>query len=310
MFLNALAMIVAIVLSIAAGIISVLGLAAIFSGAYTGVIIVASILEVAKVVTAAWLHRQWDIVSRQLRIYLTIAVVCLMGITSLGIYGFFSRAHIEQQISMTTDDTSRIPLLVSEISSEREKIKGIDDQIKQINDALTAMTTKGSKSSDAKKAIDEASKQRKTLDALRKDKNDLLLKIGNLERDKLLLENTKKKHEVEVGPLKYLANLYYGTANEEQLEHAVRILILALIFVFDPLAIALVIAVGNREKPKPQVPVLPKSLLMPESQQPSQPIRVGRKGFSSKPTKKQKREKFQAKQNRDKVLNLNRLKLG
>lgn len=308
MFLNALAMIVAIVLSIAAGIISVLGLAAIFSGAYLGVITVAGILEVSKVVVAAWLHRHWNEVSRKLRTYLVVAVVALMGITSLGIYGFFSKAHIEQQISMATGNSSRIPILVSEIAVEKEKAKSLDDQIKQINDALTAMTTKGTKSSDAKRAIDETNKQRKTLDGLRQQKNTILTRIGELEKDKLLLENEKKKQEVEVGPLKYIANMYYGVATEEQLEHSVRILILALVFVFDPLAIAMVIASGHKFQ-KTEAPTLPKTF-MSKQPLPTEPVRVGRKSFTARPTKKQKREKFQAKQNRDKVLNLNRLKLG
>lgn len=311
MFLNTLAMIVAIVLSIASGIISVLGLAAIFSGSYVGVIIVASILEIAKVVTAAWLNRHWDQVSRKLRIYLTIAVVFLMGITSLGIYGFFSRAHIEQQVSMATGDTSKIPIIDSQIQGERDKIIGIDEQIKQVNDALIAMTLKG-KSGDAKKAIDEATKQRKPLDELREQKNKILTEIGKLETSKLLLTNEKKKQEVEVGPLKYLANWFYGNASQEQIEHSVRVLILALVFVFDPLAVALVIAAGHKFE-KPKVPSFSRPPIIQDKVDPNvptQPIRVGRKSFSVKPTKRQKREKFQAKQNRDKVLNLNRLKLG
>jgi hypothetical protein len=235
-----------------------------------------------------------------------------MGITSLGIYGFFSRAHIEQQVSMATGDTSKIPILDSQISGERDKIVGIDQQIKQVNDALTAMTVKG-KSNDAKRAIDEAARQRKPLEELRQQKNVILSKIGELETSKLLLMNEKKKQEVEIGPLRYIANWYYGDASEEQLEHSVRVLILALVFVFDPLAIALVIAAGHKfDKPK-----LPSFSRPPISTQkgedpnlPSQPIRVGRKSFNIKPSKKQKREKFQAKHNRDKVLNLNRLKLG
>lgn len=313
MSLNALAMFVAIVLSVAAGIISVLGLAAIFSGSYWGVIIVASILEISKVVTAAWLKRHWSDISGGLKTYLTIAVIFLMMITSLGIYGFFSRAHIEQQVTLETGEVSKIPILDSQIASEREKMRGIDEQIKQINDALNAMTTKG-KAGDAKKAIDEASRQRKTLDSLRNDKNVILTKIGEIEQAKLALENTKKKNEAETGPLKYLAAWYYGaSASGEQLEHSVRILILTLVFVFDPLAVALVIASGTKFVPqeKPKLPSFSNPVAVKESpkgKDPDQPIRVGRKAF--KPTKKQKRENYQAQMNRDKVLNLNRLKLG
>ena len=134
--LNTLARTVAIVLSIAAGTISVVGLANIFSGAYWAVVIVASILEVAKVVTAAWLDHHWKLIRFQLKLYLCIAILVLMGITSLGIYGFFARSHIEQQAQMQTGEVSKIPLVQMKIDQEKQKLTDFDKQIEQLDKSL------------------------------------------------------------------------------------------------------------------------------------------------------------------------------
>jgi hypothetical protein len=242
MVLNHIARIVAIIISIAAGTISVIGLASMFSGAFIAVIIVASLLEVAKVVTAAWLEQHWKTLGYKLKSYLVSAVVVLMLITSLGIYGFFARAHIEQQIQMTTGETSRLPLIESKIKVERQKLADLDKQIAQIDTAVSTMTEKSKATKDARSALAAAQQQRKTRDGLVASKDSIFAAITELETEKSRLENVVKKNEVEVGPLKYLAKLYYGEANASNLEHAVQMLILTLVFVFDPLAIALLLA--------------------------------------------------------------------
>ena len=244
--LNTLALIVAIVLSIAAGTISVIGLAAIFSGAFYAVIVVASILEIAKVVTAAWLHTKWQAIQIQLKVYLSVAVAVLMLITSLGVYGFFARAHIDQQISIQTGESSRIPLVSMKIEQEKQNLDDVQRQISQIDNAVAAMTEKGKATRDAKAALTEAQRQRQTRQQLVTQRQQIVEKIAALQLEKSQLENSVKKHEAEVGPLKYLANTIYGNANSDQLEHAVRLLILTLVFVFDPLAIALIIAASHK----------------------------------------------------------------
>lgn len=242
MVLNHIVRIVAIIISIAAGTISVIGLAAMFSGAFIAVIIVASLLEVAKVVTAAWLEQHWKTLGYKLKSYLVSAVIVLMLITSLGIYGFFARAHIEQQIQMTTGETSRLPLIESKIKIERQKLADLDKQIAQIDTAVSTMTEKSRATKDARSALAAAQQQRKTRDGLVANKDKLFVVITELETEKSRLENVIKKNEVEVGPLKYLAKLYYGEASASNLEQAVQMLILTLVFVFDPLAIALLLA--------------------------------------------------------------------
>lgn len=244
--LNTLARTVAIVLSIAAGTISVVGLANIFSGAYWAVVIVASILEVAKVVTAAWLDHHWKLIRFQLKLYLCIAILVLMGITSLGIYGFFARSHIEQQAQMQTGEVSKIPLVQMKIDQEKQKLTDFDKQIEQLDKSLQAIIDKGKSSKDAKSAVQETDKQRKNRTELVNQKSAVFDSISKLELEKTQLQNTVKKQEVEVGPLKYLASLFNDNVTEQHLEQAVRILILCLIFVFDPLAIALIVASNTK----------------------------------------------------------------
>ena len=244
--LNTLARTVAIVLSIAAGTISVIGLANIFSGAYWAVVIVASILEVAKVVTAAWLDHHWKLIRFQLKLYLCIAILVLMGITSLGIYGFFARSHIEQQAQMQTGEVSKIPLVQMKIDQEKQKLTDFDKQIEQLDKSLQAIIDKGKSSKDAKSAVQETDKQRKNRTELVNQKSAVFDSISKLELEKAQLQNTVKKQEVEVGPLKYLASLFNDNVTEQHLEQAVRILILCLIFVFDPLAIALIVASNTK----------------------------------------------------------------
>jgi hypothetical protein len=242
MVLNHIARFVAIIISIAAGAISVIGLAAMFSGAYWAVIVVASLLEIAKVTTATWLEQHWKTLEWKLKSYLVSAVIVLMLITSLGIYGFFARAHIEQQIQMTTGETSRLPLIESKIKVERQKLADLDKQLAQIDNSLSVMTEKSKGTKDARSALNAAQQQRKNRDGLVASKDKLFASISELEMEKSRLENVIKKNEVEVGPLKYLAKLYYGEANADNVEQAVQMLILTLIFVFDPLAIALLLA--------------------------------------------------------------------
>lgn len=245
---------IAIVLSVAAGLISVFGLAAIFSGSYWEVVAVAAILEMSKVVTAAWLHKYWNETSIKLKTYLSIAVVVLMAITALGVYGFFARAHIEQQAALASGEASQIPLVKFNIDNEKSKMADIDAAIAQIDTSLKAMTEKGN-AKDAQRALDGSEKNRKERKSLVSQKADIQKNIVALELEKIKLENTVKKQEVEVGPLKYLANLYYGNANTDQLEKAVRLLILTIVMVFDPLAVAMLLASNQTQKPKRELSV-------------------------------------------------------
>lgn len=246
--LNTLARAVAIVLSITSGVISVIGLANIFSGAYYAVLAVASVLEIAKVVTAAWLDVYWKTLRLQLKVYLSAAVIILMGITSLGIYGFFARSHVEQIATLQSGDQSKLPVLEMKIEQKKLEIADIDKQINTIDSTVGAIAV--GKSREAERALQANDKQRASRTKLVVDKTKLTEQLVDLQQQKIVIDNSVRKQEVEVGPLKYIAGLFYETVDLHRVEQAVQILILTLIFAFDPLAIALLIGSNSDRSSK------------------------------------------------------------
>lgn len=253
MVLTILAYIVAILLSVAAASISVIGMAAIFSGAYLVTLVLMSLLELAKVVAATWLHRNWNTISKLFRGYLCVAVIVLMGFTSLGIYGFFTRAHIVQQVALETGEITKLPILNQEISAlegERDLLKA---QIEIEQNAVKSLIGVSKKSKEAKEAIRTNNSQQKTRDKLSNDLSEVLKKIGEKTTEKIRIEGKQKELEVEIGPLRYLASFYYGREpTKEEGERVVQWLIIAIIFVFDPLALTLLMASnGARRQPEP-----------------------------------------------------------
>lgn len=236
-----LALFVALALSVVAAYYSIIGLAAIFSSAQVPVIIMGSVLELAKVVTASWLYRNWRDTPRMIRYYLAASVAVLMFITSMGIFGFLSRAHIEQQIALSSGSGQQVEIIDNKILFEEEQIKDLDTQITQIDNAIKSLTEKG----QAKSSLRAAEQQRKNRDELTKRKSDHLSTIASLKNEKVKVEGEVRKLEAEVGPLKYIAELVYENADTNQLEKAVRWVIILIILVFDPLAVLLLIAANN-----------------------------------------------------------------
>lgn len=236
-----LALIVAIALSVVAAYYSIVGLAAIFSSAKISVMVMGSVLELAKVVTASWLYRNWKSTPRLIRYYLASAIAVLMLITSMGIFGFLSRAHIDQQIAMSSGNTQQVEILDNKINFEEQAIKDLDIQIAQIDNAIQSLTEKG----QAKSSLRAAEQQRKTREELTKKKSEHLLTITQLKTERVKIEGEVKKLEAEVGPLKYIAELVYDNADTTQLENAVRWVIILIVLVFDPLAVLLLIAASN-----------------------------------------------------------------
>ena len=122
MLFGLLTFFVALIISSVAIYYSVAGLVAIFAAAAVPIIIMGTALEVGKLVTAVWLHRYWSRATWWLKTYLSIAVVVLMLITSMGIFGFLSKAHVEQNLASDTV-TSRIEILEGKILAEEKYIE-------------------------------------------------------------------------------------------------------------------------------------------------------------------------------------------
>lgn len=238
--INYIALLVALILSGVAGWYSIIGLTAIFSASFWPIVIMGTTLEIGKVVTTAWLHRNWTAAPKMVRYYLTTAVVVLMFITSMGIFGFLSKAHIEQTIS-TSDNTVLIQQIDSKIERENKKISDVNIVIQQLDNAVKVLQDANRmRGKDGAIAVREKQKEERA--QLQANIDEALKEIDKLqdERTKLSVEQTKL--EAEVGPLKYIAELIYSNADKTQLEAAVRWVIIILVFVFDPLAILLLIA--------------------------------------------------------------------
>ena len=134
MILSITLLMVAIALSVVAAYYSIAGLITIFAAAVIPVIVMASVLEVAKVLTAAWLSHNWKRVNFFLKTYLTFSVVVLMLITSLGIFGFLSKAHIEQT-SSGKENVAQIEITEKRITRLEEDIVDFENQIEKIENS-------------------------------------------------------------------------------------------------------------------------------------------------------------------------------
>jgi hypothetical protein len=239
--INYLALLVALSVSGVSAYYSIIGLTAIFAAAYWPVIIMGAALEVGKLVTATWLHRNWRTCPFLLKSYLTMSVIVLMFISSMGIFGFLSKAHIDQTLNINTGSADQVKIIENKIDYERQAVADLDKQIAQIDAAVTKMTDKG----QATNSLKAADQQRKTRDTLVKKKDDHVRNISTYTTEKISLDSGIKKLEAEVGPLKYIAELVYSSTGNDQLEKAVRMVILLLVAVFDPLAVLLLLAANH-----------------------------------------------------------------
>lgn len=243
------------IISACAAYYSIVGLTAIFAAAFWPIVIMGSALELGKLTGAVWLHLNWKNAVWWIRLYMVPAVAVLMLITSMGIFGFLSRAHIEQTAG-AVDVGTKIEQLNLDISIEQGKIDNNKKVISQLDAAVDSLisgsATQGgqSKTSNAKQASKlaaEATKLRKSQEAQRTELQNQIQasadKIATINKEKLTLEQQVKKIEAEVGPIKYVAALVYGdNPDTNNLEKAVRWMIIILVVVFDPLAVVLILA--------------------------------------------------------------------
>lgn len=236
--MNILVFLTGIAISVVAAYYSIVGLTTIFAGAFWPIVIMGSVLEIGKLVATSWLYNNWSIAPRFIKYYLTVAVTVLMLITSMGIFGFLSKAHIEQTLSLNTGVTEQIQVVDSQIKFVEDSISDIDKQIAQIDGAVNKMTERN----QAQSSLRAADQQRKTRTELVNRKQEEIKKLSVLKTEKIKFESEFKKIEAEVGPIKYVAEIIYGGSDKEIVDKAIRFVIILLIFVFDPLAILLLLA--------------------------------------------------------------------
>jgi len=238
MFLTLLTFISAISISVIAAGYSIIGLATLFAGAFVPIIAMGSALEVGKLVAASWLYHNWrSNIPKLLKTYLFLAIIILIFITSMGIFGFLSKAHLDQ-VKPTSSNNIKIELLDNQINSQQLIIDRAEKQLSLLDKALEVYLDK--------EYVSRGLKERKKQEDERKELNLAISeasdKISKLTTQKSSLKLEQDKIEAEVGPIKYVAELIYGEQAQDYFDHSVRIVILILIFVFDPLAVLLLIA--------------------------------------------------------------------
>ena len=237
MFFGLLTLLVALAISTVAAYYSIVGLMAIFAGATTAIAIMGIVLEIGKLICASWTFTNWKSCPVIMRSYFIIAVVILMLITSLGIFGFLSRAHITQS-SPTALLVERIERLDLKINQRQTQIGRYQGRLDTLDQALQRYIELGAISKGLRKIgeMDNETKLLKTkIEGLENE-------IDDLTDEKYERKTKLNLAEVEVGPIRYVASMLYDDVSESQLEQAVRWIIVLLIFVFDPLAVVLVIA--------------------------------------------------------------------
>ena len=226
MILTILTFLAAFLLSAMAAYYSVLGLALIFAGAFWPVIFMGSSLEFAKLVTASWLYRNWKTAPKLLKVYLTIAIVILMALTSMGIFGFLAKSHIDSTLD------AGVNLVELKTLNQQQKIaeERLNYLLARVKDPSTASNTLDRQIQNTQKELTDINKKRLPL-----------LKESN-------------KLVADVGPIKYVADIFFGDG-DGALDKAVRLVIFMIMLVFDPLAVLLLIA-GNislRQKDEVQI---------------------------------------------------------
>ena len=238
MFLTLLTFLSAISISVIAAGYSIVGLATLFAGAVVPIIAMGSALEVGKLVAASWLYHNWNSdVPRLLKTYLFGAIIILIFITSLGIFGFLSKAHLDQ-VKPTSSNAIKIQVIDKQINQQEIIIERAERQITLLDKALEVYIDKEYVS----RGLKERKKQEEERTLLNNAINEASDKIAELTNQKAELSLAQDKIEAEVGPIKYVAELIYGENAQDNFDKAVRFVILILIFVFDPLAVLLLIA--------------------------------------------------------------------
>ena len=233
---------VALSLSLVAAWYSIIGLTAIFAAAVFPIIVMGGIMEVAKITVTIWLHEYWQHCKRSMKIQLTFSVIVLMFITSMGIFGFLSKAHLDQAVP-TGDVAAKVQILDEKIKTERDTIESSRRALSQLDSAVDQIMSRSNDEKGAERAVQIRRNQARERTNLQNEIGTAQKKIAAYNEERAPIASELRKVEAEVGPIKYIAALIYGdNPDANLLEKAVRWVIIILVLVFDPLAIMMVLA--------------------------------------------------------------------
>lgn len=237
--------VVAFFLSAIAAWYAVTGLMAIFAAAAVSIAIMGCALEVSKLVVASWVYRNWGEAPKMLKYPFVVALIVLMTLTSMGIFGYLSKAHLDQAVP-TGEVSAKVAMYDEKINIEKEIInesrKSLTQLDTQINETI-ARTANDTTDKGIRRSIAARKSQSKERAELRSAIEASQKKIASYQEERAPIASQLRAVEAEVGPIKYIAALIYGDVLDQSLlEKAVRIVIMMIVIVFDPLAVLMLIA--------------------------------------------------------------------
>ena len=236
----------ALLLSLTAAYYSIMGLTAIFAAAAIPVMIMGGSLELGKIVATVWLHNNWQRASWLFKTYLVPAIVFLMLLTSMGIFGYLSKAHLDQNIP-SGDAQSKVAIYDEKIKTAKDNIEANRKALKQMDESVDQLMARTTDDTGAQRAANMRRSQAKERGTLQADIQKNQTDVAKFNEERAPLAAEFRKIEAEVGPIKYVAALLYGeSADVNVLEKAVRFVIIMIVIVFDPLALCLILAANKQ----------------------------------------------------------------
>lgn len=233
---------VALIISLSSAVYSILGLTAIFAAAFWPIVVMGGALELGKIVTTLWLHKYWHKAELQYKVYLSFAVAVLMALTSMGVFGFLSKAHTDQAL-VSGDVGAKIAVYDEKIRISKDNIDANRKALAQMDSAVDQTMSRSNDEKGADKAVAIRRSQSAERTRLLKEIDQEQKKITALNEEAAPIRAEVRKVEAEVGPIKYIAALIYGdNPDGNLLESAVRWVIILIVIVFDPLALTLLLA--------------------------------------------------------------------
>lgn len=239
-------LLVALLLSGVAAYYSVAGLVAVFSAATVPVIIMGGSLELGKIAATVWLHNNWRRAGWAFKLYLVPAVTFLMLLTSMGIFGYLSKAHSDQSL-VSGDAVARVAIFDEKLKTERDNIESSRRTLRQLDEAVDQLVGRSKDERGVERSVQIRRNQQAERTRLAREIEASQRRIAELNEQRAPLAAAVRQVEAEVGPIKYIAALIYGdNPDQNTLERAVRFMIIMIVLVFDPLALTLILAANKQ----------------------------------------------------------------
>ena len=221
---------------------SIMGLIAIYPAAVIPIVIMGVVLGFGKISATIWLKQNWQYAPWWLKTYILPAIISLMVITSLGVFGFLSKAHSDQSL-VSGDAQAKIAVYDEKIRTAKDNIDANRKALKQMDEAVDQVMGRSTDEKGADKAVKIRRAQQKERVRLQSEIATEQKAIAAISEERAPIAAEVRKIEAEVGPIKYIAHLLYGENPDANiLEKAVIWVTVLIVIVLDPLAVILLLA--------------------------------------------------------------------